>query len=76
MQQNTETGTFAYSSATSLRTGTFWVKGDQLCQRVPGYMLDRAACGFVYRNGDQGQWGEYSYAYVSPESVKYFSLTN
>jgi adenylate cyclase len=76
VQQNTETGTFAYSSATSLRTGTFWVKGDQLCQRVPGYMLDRAACGFVYRNGDQGQWGEYSYAYVSPESVKYFSLTN
>jgi adenylate cyclase len=76
VQDNTERGTFAYSSATSLRTGTFWVNGDQLCQRVPGYLLGRAACGFVYRNGKQGQWGQYSYVYVSPESIRYFSLTN
>ena len=49
VQQNTETGTFAYSTATSLRTGTFWVNGDLLCLRVPGYLLGRVACGYVYR---------------------------
>jgi adenylate cyclase len=73
IQQNTETGGFAYSSANSLRTGTFWVAGDQLCQRVPGYLLGRAACGYVYRNGDQGEWSQYRYIYVSPELVKFFS---
>lgn len=76
VQQNTETGTFAYSSATSLRTGTFWINGDQLCLRVPGYMLGRAACGYVYRNSDEGKWSEYDYINLAPDSVRYFSVSN
>jgi adenylate cyclase len=75
VQEITEAGAFAYSSANSFLTGTLWVEGDQLCQRIEGYLLGRALCGYVYHNTDQGLGGEHGYVYVAPESVKYFSVS-
>lgn len=76
VQENAGTGTFAYKSSTSLLIGTLWVDRDRLCQRAQGYLLGRAACGHVYRNADKGQWAGHEYVYVTPVSIRYFTVSN
>jgi adenylate cyclase len=75
VQEISETGGFAYSSTVSLTTGSLWIDGDQVCQRVEGYIFSRAVCGYVYRNTDKEREGEHQYVYVAPDSVKFFSVS-
>ncbi len=76
VQENAGTGTFAYKSSASLLIGTIWVDGDRLCQRSQGYLLGRAACGHVYRNADKGQSAGHEYVYVTPVSIRHFTVSN
>ena len=74
VQEIADTGAFAYSSALSLATGSLWIEGDHLCQRVEGYLFGRAVCGYVYRNTDENA-DQYQFVYVEPDSVRYFSVS-
>ena len=74
VQEISETGAFAYSSAVSLTTGSLWIDDDQVCQRVEGYMLSRAVCGYVYNNNDEARGGQHQYVLIAPDSVRFFSV--
>jgi adenylate cyclase len=76
VQEISETGAFAYSSAVSLTTGSLWIDGDQVCQRVEGYIFSRAVCGYVYNNSDDARGGQHQYVLVAPDSVRFFSVAN
>lgn len=67
-------GNTAYRSANTNITGTVEVQGNRLCERFGGYFLDRMVCGQVYRNKDAGQAGA-QYVHVTPQALKFFSLT-
>jgi adenylate cyclase len=75
VQEISETGAFAYSSTVSLTTGSLWIDGDQVCQRVEGYLFGRAVCGYVYHNTGKEREGQHQYVYVAPDSVKFFSVS-
>ena len=64
-------GGFAYRSSSSLLSGKTEVRDGQLCQRIAGYLLDHESCGYVYHEASAGE----SYAYVSIDAVKHFSLS-
>ncbi len=69
-------GDLAYHSEKSLLTGRAQIRGDRICQRFDGYFLNRDLCGRVYRNtaGDGPSSDGLDYVFVSPESIRYFSL--
>ena len=67
-------GGFAYGSTTSLLTGRVEIRGDQLCQMIDGYLLDRPSCGYVYRTASPDHPAG-TLAYVSIDAVKYFSVS-
>lgn len=67
-------GNTAYRSANTNITGTVEVQGNRLCERFGGYFLDRMVCGQVYRNKDAGPGGA-QYVHVTPQALKFFSLT-
>lgn len=68
-------GGFAYRSTTSLLTGHVVIQGDQLCQVIEGYLLNRPTCGYVYRNAQAGSRHSGDFVYVSIDAVKYFSVS-
>lgn len=68
-------GGFAYRSTTSLLTGHVAIQGDQLCQIIDGYLLNRPTCGYVYRNTPASNHRPGQFAYVSIDAVKYFSVS-
>jgi adenylate cyclase len=68
-------GTFAYGSTTSLLTGRIEIHDGQLCQIIDGYLLNRPSCGYVFRNAPSPDHPSESFAYVSIDAVKYFSIT-
>jgi adenylate cyclase len=67
-------GNVAYRSANSFLTGTAQVRQNMLCQKFDGYFSDRVLCGYVYRNSAAADEADKDYVYVSPDSLKYFSL--
>ncbi len=67
-------GNVAYRSANSFLTGIAQVQQNMLCQKFDGYFSDRVLCGYVYRNSAAADEADEDYVYVSPESLKYFSL--
>ncbi len=68
-------GQFAYRSSSSLLSGQVTVEDDRLCQVIEGYLMNHQACGYVYRNpADENNPG-LSYAYVSIDALKYFSVS-
>ena len=69
-------GNFAYRSTTSLLSGHVEVQGDRLCQVVEGYLLNLPTCGYVYRNEPRDGRPHQTYAYVSIDALKYFSVTD
>lgn len=69
-------GRVAYRSRNSFLTGTAQIRGDMLCQRFEGYFLDRALCGYVFNNPAPETAATGSFVFVSPDSVKYFSVTD
>ena len=50
------------------------MRQNMLCQKFDGYFLDRVLCGYVYRISASTDETDEDYVYVSPESLKYFSL--
>jgi adenylate cyclase len=73
MQFFDKAGNTAYRSANTNITGTVELQGNQLCEKFPGYFLDRLVCGQVYRNTDTGQ-ADAKYVHVTPQALKFFSL--
>ena len=73
VQELSETGAFAYNSAVGLATGTLWIEGDQLCERVEGYIFGRAVCGYIFRNAGDGS---HQYVHLAPDDVRFFSVSN
>lgn len=67
-----QNGTTAYRSANTSITGTFEVRGAQLCEQFEGYFLDRKVCGDVYRLPEGGRDRE-RYVNVTAQALKYFS---
>jgi adenylate cyclase len=69
-----EDGTTAYSSPSSLRTGSLYLREDALCYHSQDFMLGRQNCGYVYR--DERGIGDtsYEYVYVNAFSVMHFSV--
>jgi adenylate cyclase len=74
VQQTDEAARIAYRSANSFLTGTAQVRQNMLCQQFDGYFLDRVLCGFIYRNSAATDEANEDYVYVTPDSLKYFSL--
>jgi adenylate cyclase len=65
-------GNTAYRSANTNITGTVEPQGDTLCEKFPGYFLDRMVCGHVYRNRDPAK-PDARYVHVTPQALKFFS---
>lgn len=68
-----EAGNTAYRSANTNITGTVEIQGDWLCEKFPGYFLDRMVCGNVYRNHAPDEPGA-TYVHVTPQALKFFSI--
>jgi adenylate cyclase len=68
-------GEFAYRSPSSLLSGRVTVEDDRLCQVFEGYLLNRPTCGYVYRNAADASNPGLTYAYVSIDALKYFSVS-
>ncbi|MBB3454735.1 adenylate cyclase [Rhizobium sp. BK313] len=66
-------GNTAYRSANTNITGTVEIQGNRLCEKFPGYFLDRMVCGYVYRNKTQEEPGM-AYVHVTPQALKFFSI--
>jgi adenylate cyclase len=66
-------GNTAYRSANTNITGTVEIQGDWLCEKFPGYFLDRMVCGNVYRNHAAEEPGA-TYVHVTPQALKFFSI--
>ncbi len=64
----------AYRSANSFLTGIAQVRQNMLCQKFDGYFSGRVLCGYVYRVSATADEANEDYVYVSPDSLKYFSL--
>ena len=69
-------GNFAYRSTTSLLSGRVEMDGDRLCQVVDGYLLNHPTCGYVYRNATDEAHPDQTFAYVSIDAVKFFSVSD
>lgn len=67
---------FGYSSSGSMLTGKVAVVGDQLCQVIEGYLLNRPSCGYVYRNASDRDHPVVPFVYVSIDAVKYFAVSD
>ena len=74
MQFFDKTGNTAYRSANTNITGTVEIRGNELCERFSGYFLDRLVCGQIYRNRAGGQ-SSAQYVHVTPQALKYFTLS-
>jgi adenylate cyclase len=68
------TGSTAYRSANTSITGMTEIQGDRLCETFAGYFLDRMVCGYVYRNKDEKNSAA-AYVHVTPQALKFFSLS-
>jgi adenylate cyclase len=68
-------GKFAYRSPSSLLSGRATVEDDRLCQIIEGYLLNRQTCGYVYRNAADPNHPGLTYAYVSIDALKFFSVS-
>jgi adenylate cyclase len=68
-------GSLAYRSQNSLQAGKAKIDGDQLCQRFDNSVLNRDACGFVYRNPTGSAQTQDDYIVVMPDSLRYFTVT-
>ena len=66
-------GNTAYRSANTNITGTVEIQGDWLCEKFPGYFLDRMVCGNVYRDHAPEESGA-TYVHVTPQALKFFSI--
>ncbi|WEX86440.1 adenylate/guanylate cyclase domain-containing protein [Sinorhizobium garamanticum] len=66
-------GNTAYRTANTSITGIAEIRGDQLCEKIGGYFLDRMVCGYVYRN-TTGEQTDMDYIHVTPQALKFFSL--
>ncbi|MBB3409459.1 adenylate cyclase [Rhizobium sp. BK316] len=66
-------GNTAYRSTNTNITGTVEIQGDWLCEKFPGYFLDRMVCGSVYRNHAAEEPGA-TYVHVTPQALKFFSI--
>lgn len=66
-------GNTAYRSANTNITGTVELQEDRICEKYPGYFLDRLVCGRIYRSSDKDQ-PEARYVHVTPQALKFFSL--
>lgn len=66
-------GKTAYRTANTSITGVAEIRGDQLCEKIGGYFLDRMVCGYVYRN-TTGEHTDMDYVHVTPQALKFFSL--
>ncbi len=66
-------GNTAYRSANTNITGTVEIRGDWLCEKFPGYFLDRMVCGNVYRNHATEEPAA-TYVHVTPQALKFFSI--
>ncbi|MDK1493104.1 adenylate/guanylate cyclase domain-containing protein [Sinorhizobium sp. 7-81] len=66
-------GNTAYRTANTSITGVAEIRGDQLCEKIGGYFLDRMVCGYVYRN-TTGEQTDKDYIHVTPQALKFFSL--
>ena len=70
-----KTGKFAYRSSSSLLSGHVTVEDDRLCQVIEGYLLNRQTCGHVYRDAADVNNPRLTYAYISIDALKYFSVS-
>ena len=75
MQYFDNAGHTAYRSANTNVTGVVEVDGNRICEKFEGYFLDRLTCGHVYRNTtDEAR--DKDYVHVSPQALKFFSVTS
>ncbi len=73
-QQFTDDGRVALRSRGMLLTGAVQIDGDLLCIEIPGAVLGRRDCGYVYRN-PQGTPQEHNeYVRVGLRAVYHFSV--
>ncbi len=75
MQYFDKAGNTAYRSSNTNITGVVEVNENRLCEKFVGYFQDRMVCGYVYRNTSPEQ-RDMQYVHVTPQALKYFSLTN
>lgn len=68
-------GNTAYRSANTSITGRVKIEDGRLCEQFSGYFLDRMVCGDVFRNVDKTMHPGMDYVHVTPQAMKYFSLT-
>ena len=66
-------GRLVYRSATSFITGSASLEGDRLCIAIEGHLLGRKVCGEVYRRRAEDNL---PYAFVSPDSLRYFDVSD
>lgn len=74
VQELTTGGRIAYRAERSLLSGTVDLRGDRLCRSFEGYLLDRALCGYLYRNAAGTRDDNNEYVSVMPDSLTYFSV--
>ncbi len=74
VQQFDEAGNVAYQSANTLTTGTVYLDGPMLCQRMERTASERSMCGYVYRNASHLPNADEAYVQVSPDALKFFSV--
>jgi len=68
-------GRVAYRSDLSFLTGTVQLRRELLCHRFDGYFRDRAVCGRVYRNRAASSSALGDYVFVTPDALRYFSVS-
>jgi hypothetical protein len=66
-------GKLAFRTATQIATGTAFISGDALCERLEGRSLGRPVCGPVYRRSDPSGEEHLTYTYVNAVKVFHFS---
>lgn len=74
LQEISATGALAYSSRTSLLTGTATIRDKKLCQQFEGAILGKEVCGYVYRNEAGSADTQDEFIAVMPHSLRYFSI--
>jgi TolB-like protein/class 3 adenylate cyclase/Flp pilus assembly protein TadD len=66
-------GQMAFRTTTQLVTGTAFINGDLLCERVEALSLGRPVCGPVYRRSKTSGSDDAAYTYVNASKAFHFS---